>query len=319
MEADVLRLCGIADAVPYYEYRRPEMSVIAEAVTDTTCLDELSRMVDAVGSLCDFRYASIFLLRAGEAIKFSKRVSTSLPKAWLMTYDRKNYRFVDPVLLGAYTHDEPFLFSQLTSASPMISDFWDDADAHGIGREGCCFVYEFDNGARVGMSFTSTGSSRSVMQSFSRNRWDLQAFGRLACEAFIRHAAVFEVKGSRPTIEELRFAKSVLDAADHLAVEALLQDERHIDLQRSLCARLGVKTIFQALLAITREGMLDDLPFEGDEVAKTYPDVLERVPPHPGPVLPYEIDRTPRLADAGFAEDTRDGLPDAQKEARDAG
>lgn len=278
MREDILRLCGIVETLPGYEYRRKEFSMLADAADESYDLDELSRILNGVGSICGFDHASMFLVRTGEAIKFDTRVCTSLPREWLLHYDRKRYQFLDPVILRALVDDEPFVFSDLKSPAPVIEDFWKDAVKYGIGREGCCFAYTLGSTIRVAMSFVSMGTAEETAMSYEMNRSDLMAFGRAVSEIFVAHAAVMPAVEPRLSIDELRFLKRLITVSDHAGVTELLERDEHASERASICRKLGVATVFQALVVMNRHEWQDDLPFAGAEVAKTYPGLLEHDP-----------------------------------------
>jgi hypothetical protein len=272
---DIARLCEIVQALPSYEFRLPALAKLADALWECADLDSAAELMADVGSVCGFDYANIFLLRQGRAIAFEKRVCTSFPQEWLRAYDAKRYQFVDPVVARALEGGESFLFADLPVRAPIVESFWRDAVAHGIGREGCCFMFDLDLGVEIGMSFNSNGTREAAAAAFEANRSDLSVLGQVACRAFMEIAGVFQVHGTQLSVDDLRFLKSLINSSDPAGASALLQDTETQARQHSICKRLGVGTIFQALAVVARERWFDDLPFDGTEVAKPYPGELE--------------------------------------------
>jgi hypothetical protein len=275
---DIKRLCDIVEALPDYEFRDTRLGAIAEELPEHADMDNLARLITEAGKTCGFTNASIFLLCYGSAITFEKRVCTSFPPEWLRAYDVNRYQYVDPVVARAISGGDPFLFSDLSRSSSLIEAFWTDSVAHGIGENGCCFVYDLDMNIRIGLSFASMGPPATVAEAFRVHRSDLDVLGRIACDTFIEHSGVFQTERADLSVEELRFLKSLISQSASDDVAALLQDQEMQPLQTSICEHLGVATIFQALAVASRERWFNDLPFDGPEVAKPYPGVLQREP-----------------------------------------
>ena len=282
---DIMRLCGIVEALPDYNYRRKEFIEFEEAVDACEDLDTLSELMQAVAELCGFKHASIFLLRTGEAITFKTRVCTSFPIKWLDRYDSKSYQFMDPVFKYAFIAEEPFQFVDLPPQPPFVESFWRDAVETGIGRQGCCFTYDFGMNIRIGVSFTATSSQTETTENYLKHRNDLEILGKRASETFIEQAGVFRVATDELTINELRYLKRLINASEDAAASAIVQEEKSAHLRRSICRRLGVTSMFQALSVVSKQDWFDDLPFEGPEVAKPYPEALERPPEQTAPAL----------------------------------
>lgn len=270
LREDIARLCEIVQGLSYYEFRDLKLAELADALPDCDDLNAVADVLAQAGRVCGFDHASIFLLRHGEAISFDKRVCTSLPPEWLHTYDSERYQYLDPVVARAMSGGEPFLFSDLPDSAPMIQSFWTAAVAHGIGREGCCFVFDLDLDIRIGMSFTAEGTRDAAAATFEANRSDLQVLGDIACSMFVELAGMIRVDRTELSIDELRYLKGLISTTDPSGASALLQDADTQALQRSICYRLGVGTILQALAVVGRERWFDDLPFDSKEVVNSY-------------------------------------------------
>lgn len=264
---DIERLCNIVKNLTYYEFYNEEMVGFVEDLSDCNDIDNISDIIVNVGKMCGFDHASIFLLRHGDAITFKKRVCTSYPWSWLVAYDQNRYQFIDPVVLRALRSDGSFLFSEIDSTSPQVERFWRDAKQFGIGTEGCCFVYEFDPGIRIGISFTSTGTSALVEKAFDHHGSDLAVLGQIACQSFVEMCGVFRAAGSELSIDELRFIKMLIDISDPSDASKLIGHPESQVWQSSICRKLGVGTIYQAFAIVSREKLFDDLPFADLDVS----------------------------------------------------
>lgn len=274
-QEDIKRLCEIAESAPEYTYRKRDFIALKESLCDVENLREVAKILEEVAHSCGFDYASIFLLKSGSELIFTNRVCTSLPKDWLLRYDKKDYRFVDPVVAHAMQSSGSFLFSDLPELPSFMMAFWSDALAHGVGREGCCFTYHMNKGIQIGISYNSMQSQSYVSKHYAENQRDLQEIGELACDAFVSLSSTFHVERCQLKIEELRYLKSLIWAVDDISAIALLQDGRTQSLRKSIYQKLKVRTISQALFVVSQQHCFDELPFEDVEVSKSYIGLLE--------------------------------------------
>lgn len=270
LQQDIARLCEIVQGLPYYEFRDPELAELADALPYCADMNSIAEVMVEVGNVCGFDHANIFLLRHGDAIAFNKRVCTSYPQEWLRFYEAKRYQFLDPVVARAVEGSAPFLFSDLPDSPPIVRKFWEAAVAHGIGRQGCCFVFDLDLGIRIGMTFASKGKPEAVAAAFEANRSDLQVIGETACSVFVEISGMIRVGKTQLSVDELRYLKDLISSTNPSGASAILQDPEMQALQRSICRQLGVGTIFQALAVVARERWFDDLPFDSQEIAQPY-------------------------------------------------
>ena len=134
-------------------------------------------------------------------------------------------------------------------------------------------------------SFTATSSQTETEENYLQHRNDLEILGKHASETFIEQAGVFQVEKDELTINELRYLKRLINASEDAAASAIVQEEKSANLRRSICRRLGVTSMFQALSVVSKRDWFDDLPFEGPEVAKPYPEALERPSVQTAPAL----------------------------------
>lgn len=271
LQNDIKRLCEIVQGLPYYEFRNPKLAELADTLSYCDDIKSLAEVMVEVGDTCGFDHANIFVLRHGDAVAFNKRVCTSFPEAWLRLYDVKKYQFLDPVVARAMKGGEPFLFSDLPDDAPMVKTFWAAAVAHGIGCEGCCFVFDLDLDIRIGMSFACKSTQELATASFETNRSDLQVLGEIACSVFVELAGMIRVDKTQLSVDELRYLKDLISTTNQSGASEILQDPDMQIVQRSICKRLGVGTIFQALAVVARERWFDDLPFDSREIVQSYP------------------------------------------------
>lgn len=285
LHQDMVRLCQIVEDLPSYEFLSPVLGELAEELNEVTDRDELARVLGLVAAACEFVHGSIFLLRYGEIVAFDFRVCTTYPRDWLQLYDASAYQTQDPIVLRALNGSEPFLFSDTPNTSLTTDQFWRDVSKAGIGREGCCFVFEGDRGTRVGMSFSTDADSAAVSSTFERYKSDLYQFGQIATEVFIEISAVFAVERSDLSEDEQRFLKRLIKGPSENEYRDMTQGANFERLRISICNKMGVTNLLQAVSVVSRERWFDTMPFDGDEVGKPYSGPLERVPWQPTSTL----------------------------------
>lgn len=274
--SDIVRVARIALEQPEYQFRWPELKVIAEYIDDSSSGDEYVAALVGAADICQFDFASVFVIRHGNAINFRKRVCTTMPDSWLENYDARRYKFTDPVTLKALGGATRLLFSDIKLTSPMAESFWKDAEKYGIGRNGILFTYDLGMGIKIGMSLVSGDTEEVVADRYEKYGNDLEVFGAIAARSFADSFGLFHVDQTDLTVDDLRFLKALMNSASPVDAASLMEDNKMRAVQDSICKRLGVSTVYQALSIVAREGWFDDLPFDGEEVLKPSPLKLER-------------------------------------------
>lgn len=274
---DIDRLCEIAAAsTEGYSFRRGDLERLATAVQEAGDVDRLALILEEATSICGFDYGSIFILRAGNEILFTNRVCTTLPKEWLIRYHDMSYKFSDPVVTHALQHGNSFLFDEIAEPAPFMQKFWPDALAHGIGRDGCCFNYKFGSGNQIAISFNSTKPASLVRNQYEANKMDLRVLGEMMCHAFVTLTGKFIADKSQLSTDELLHLRRLTMAPDEDTFLELISDNSYQGIRNNIYRKLQVGTIAQALMLVSQQHYLDELPFEIDEIAKSYPGPLER-------------------------------------------
>ena len=214
----------------------------------------------------------IFVIRNGANGTPRSRVCTSCNMDWIHRYLEMNYQFVDPVMAAARGPADHFLFSDLEDSSPPVQSFWEDAEAHRIGRNGMCLSFEGSDRARIGVSYLTAKNAAQTRSNALLNGYDLMVLASLAVEAFCYISFGAKQGEDRLTEEELRFLHTL--AFWHNPEEAFKITARYGSnktLQASIRRKLKAETMSQAIAIASARGYFDDLPYNATEVTRPYP------------------------------------------------
>lgn len=269
---DVERIARLVEKRDVYAFRNEKLEGLSIEISECESLAHLSKLMWEFATTCGFQNYAIFALQHGDGQVFETRVSTSFSEEWLDRYDSKGYQFIDPVVVHAESTDGWFEFSELSSSSPVVADFWLDAEAHRVGRNGFCVVFSRKNRARIGVSFVTSNSAKSVSDIVRRSGSDLVNFARIACDSFCFLSSMGSFSDEVLTAEELRFLYILATSGDpNAALTVYPKFGSNRTLQASIRSKLSVSSIYQALAIASANRWFDQLPFSAKEVIKPYP------------------------------------------------
>lgn len=264
----LMRLARIVEEGPDYIFRTSKAEKICDDIQDCPDIGGLARCMFDIATSFGFQHGTIFLLSSGKRnTVWTHRVCTSLPEKWLRHYQERKYQFIDPVIVRAMTSKAPSLVSRSANDSPMVKQFWDEAEMFGIGSVCLALRVELKSGAVLGLSLTSQGYSKNTIEKLALDMSDLDTLAREAAATFENFSALGAQNKYELTLDELSFLRLLLvngDAAKAGEFRAFFSSNSA--LQTSIARKLGVKNVFQAIAVAVGRGMFDDLPFEESEV-----------------------------------------------------
>jgi len=265
---DLRRIVSIVRDSEQYMFRSPDLADLSEAMIEIESIDDLSRLLWDVAIAAGFQHATLFVLRQGSRGAFRQRICTSYPTSWINRFQERNYQFVDPIVAAAMSGQAPFSFSQAAGSGPVIDDFWKDANAHGIGRDGFCVPISTFDGSKIGVSFTFAPDVIEPKVRLARHRSDLTVIAHNAVEAFCFFARASYDGDSTLTSAELRYLHILMSSED----SATAGRPSHCSvteaaLQRSIIEKLQVRNIFHAVAVAAANKWFDDLPYDLSDVA----------------------------------------------------
>lgn len=269
---DLRRIISLVEDREFHAFRTPVLEDIANELVDCSDLEALSKLMWSAAAECDMQHATVFVLSQGDGVAFRTRVSTSYPLDWVARYQSKNYQFQDPILAHATNCDAPFLFSDVPVDNPLTEAFWQDAEDHGIGREGLCQAFSFSNGTRIAVSYASATTEDAFRETVALNGADALCIAQIGAEAFVYLSRMSADASPALSAAELRFLHLLVTADDPeeaLSVTPGLGSKRA--LQASIRSKLGVKSILQAVALASANRWFDDLPYDVQDVAHASP------------------------------------------------
>jgi len=254
-----------------YLFQSSELERIAGGIEECTELEDLSELMWEATISLHFQNFAIFVLKPGRGASFNPKICTSFNKDWIHRYVEQGYQYVDPVMTRASQSDGWFNFADLDSNAPAIEAFWSDAVQHGIGRNGMCRAITRSDGTRIGVSFSTQDSNENVEKKVRINYSDMECITLLASDAFCFSA-------SGPTLLEGTLTEAEMRFLYVLSTSPNPQDATKVSsgfgsneaLQSSIRRKLGVDTVFQAVAIAAGKGWFDQLPYEANEIVKSF-------------------------------------------------
>ncbi|WP_300016521.1 autoinducer binding domain-containing protein [uncultured Roseobacter sp.] len=269
------RISHIIEESDAIQFRTDDMEELANSISVCDNLTELSQLLWQAATNSGFQHFSLFVVEQGRSANFSSRMCTSYGQNWLRRHEEKSYQFVDPVFLEAKSGNDSFLFSDLSTSSPLVREFWDDREEHNVGTKGMCYASTRPNGARIAVTFSSSDSEEKFSENIRFNRSDLEAVAQLAIEGFQHCASLTNLDDNTLSAQELRFLHT-LATSSHPASALTMSSPYggNNSLQVSIRRKLNVETIFQALATASANGWFDNLPFYSDDVVTPFPKLV---------------------------------------------
>lgn len=264
------RICALIEEREDYAFRTERLDGIAGDVSECVSIEEFPQLMWAGAVECGFDHVTVFILRHGRGGAFRSRICTSYPKAWVKRYHEQAYQFIDPAVGAMMESNGPFEFSELPVDCPMVEAFWEDAKAHRIGSNGICVAFDLPSGARIGVTYATQKTDNPLRNTLRHNCSDVVELARIGAEVF---AATFQrapMSAEALSTDELRLLYRLV-SEDNLeqALKVNPRNGSYIALLNSIKARLGVKTIIQAISVASENRWFDQLPYDVQDVMES--------------------------------------------------
>lgn len=272
VHAGFKRIVQLIDSVDVHTFRTEEFEQIADDLSECTSLNDLANLMWKTATSTGFQHFAIFVLTQGSSGNFRSRVCTSYSEAWIRRYQEKSYQFIDPIISEATRKNDWFLFADLDSGSPVHHQFWEDAKEHGIGRNGICFTIVRPDGARIAVVFSTSQSVEKTNHLIRLNGSDLRFLAELAVESFCYASIGPLLPDDILSPHELKFLYTLATTSEpKLALDIAPSYGSNDSLQASIRQKLNVKTIFQALSIASVRGWFNLIPYDANEVTRSFP------------------------------------------------
>lgn len=268
------RVARILEGMEPHQFRTDDFEDIADGLSECTDLSDLSRLMWKAATSAGYENFIVFVLKNGANGTLRSRVCTSCNAEWVARYQTKGYQAIDPVMARAAQEDGIFEFADLDGSGPLVAAFWEDAQAHRIGRNGLCIVRTRPDGARLGVSFLTAKTDAQAHRLARLNGADLVMIADICMDAFCYASYGLGGEAEALSPEELRFLYLLATRTDPKeAFEVMPKFGSNKSLQASIRRKLGVETVFQAVSKAAARGDFDDVPYDASEVTHSFPDL----------------------------------------------
>ena len=252
--------------------RNAATETLTRQLEDAETLDQVAGIFGAMPREFGFDEATLIILNEGGKY-LSRRVLSSLPDEWWKDYDGQRLFEGDPLIEGILGREHELYLDELipTHAAPMR--YLKAAQARGIGTNGVIYKIAYPTGLVAAVILNTVRTPDYARSQFRKYRDDLHALAYTTCDALVYFSQI-GVSASQLSPEEVRFLRLVAVSED--PARALSMDCRYGSaktVQMQIVRKLGVKSIFQAVLIAARRGLLDSAIFDRSEIVPTRPQI----------------------------------------------
>ncbi len=252
--------------------RNPATEILASRIGDAETLDQVA---EAFGTIpVEFGFDEITLIILNEGGRYlSRRVLSSLPDQWWVDYHALRLFDRDPLIEGIITREhELFLDELVPKAENAPMPYTRAAHALGIGTNGVIFKIAYPSGVVAAVILNTKRSPQLVRSQYRKYREDLMALAFATCDALIHFSRIGATTMADLSCEEIHFLRLLAlseDPGSALKMDVSFGSAATVQMQ--IVRKLGVKSIFQAVLIAARRGLLDAAIFHPNEVIGTRP------------------------------------------------
>jgi hypothetical protein len=253
--------------------RNPVTDSLISQLEDSETLDQVAAVFGTIPVEFGFEDATLIVLNEGGRY-LTRRVLSTLPDAWWEDYSALRLFDGDPVIEGILSREHELYVDELIPTHDAPMRYLKAAQSHGIGVNGVIYKIAYPTGLIAAVILNSGRSREYVRSEYRRFRDDLQAIAYATCDALAYFSQVGVSMMTKLTAEEIHFLRLVALSED--PTRALSMECRYgsvANIQAQIVRKLGVKSIFQAVLIAARRGLLDEAIFHPDDVVSSRPSI----------------------------------------------
>ncbi|MCB1352354.1 MAG: autoinducer binding domain-containing protein [Rhodobacteraceae bacterium] len=261
--------------------RHEATAMLETRLSDAETLDQAAAIFGDIPVEFGFDEATLIILNEGGRY-LSRRVISTLPDEWWTDYQTLRLFDNDPLIGGIVAREHELYLDELLPTDVTAPRPYSKAAlARGIGINGVIFKIAYPSGLVAAVILNTCRTPEFARTQYRKYRDDLQALAFATCDALVYFSQVGISTMAKLEAEEIHFLRLIAISED--PAKALAMDCRYGSaktLQMQIVRKLGVKSIFQAVLIAARRGLLDAAIFHADDVIGTRPriagwDVLE--------------------------------------------
>jgi hypothetical protein len=254
--------------------RHDATDAFQSSLADAETLEQVAAIFSEIPSEFGFDHATLIILNEGGRY-LSRRVISTLPDEWWSDYHAFRLFDNDPLIGGIVSREcELYLDELVPSDDSAPRPYSKAALARGIGIDGVIFKIAYPSGLVAAVILNTCRSKEFARKQYGKYREDLQALAFATCDALVYFSRIGAPSLARLEGEEIHFLRMVAISED--PTTALRMECRYgsaLNLQTQIIRKLGVKSIFQAVLIAARRGLLDAAIFHPTEVIGIRPQV----------------------------------------------
>lgn len=252
--------------------RNPATDSVMSEIDEAETLDQVAAVFGRMPREYGFDDATLLILKEGK-ICLSRRVISSLPAEWWNDYDRLNLAADDPIIAGIVSQShELFLDELVTDHNGAAQRYLKAAETHHIGCNGVIFKVSYPSGLMAAVALNTVKTPDYARRQFRMFREDLHIVAHAVCDALVYFSQAGASNQTPLTSEEIRFVRLVAmseDPSAALKMHCSFGSPKNLQIQ--VMRKLGVKSIFQAVLVAARQGLIDTALLHPDEIVNTRP------------------------------------------------
>lgn len=257
------------------------LAVTRKSVTDRLALDideadtidRLAAIFATIPREYGFDHATLVVLKEGRTV-LSRRVISTLPDGWWTDYHAKNLSEEDPLLNGILEREHELYLDELVPKHDAPMRYLKCAEAHHIGCNGVIFKVGYPSGLVAAIALNTVKQPDYVRRQFRKYRDDLHILAASVCDALVYLSRLGTDQEEALTADEIRFLRLVAKSED--PASALAMHTRYgsaLNIQNQVVRKLGVSSIFQAVVVAVNKGYLDGGMLHPEEIIRTRPTI----------------------------------------------
>ncbi|WP_424934184.1 autoinducer binding domain-containing protein [Amaricoccus macauensis] len=243
-------------------------------LSDAETLDQVAAIFGDIPHEFGFEHATLIILNEGGRY-LSRRVLSTLPDEWWKDYHGLRLFDNDPLIGGIVAREcELYLDELLPVDEDAPRPYSKAALARGIGIDGVIYKIAYPSGLVAAVILNTSKGPDYARRRYAKYREDLQALAFATCDALVYFSRIGSSVAAHLEGEEIHFLRLVAiseDPTSALKMECRFGSAQ--TLQSQIIRKLGVKSIFQAVLIAARRGLLDAAIFHPGEIVGTRPQI----------------------------------------------
>lgn len=257
VEAGLTKMVDIIANKSDHVYRENELADIAEKLMVAANLSDINELLWKAATLSGFKHASLVSL-SGRSLIGKFNACTSYSKEWIIAMASQRQFTADPIIQELLNGRDAFYFSDIRKSDNANESYWLERDRYRLGRNGFALGITTTNQAkRIGAIFCSDRPEETTRAIVEENGSDLREVARLAAETFATLSRIKSQEKESLNNVELEFLQTLAlsdDPKSALNFTPVFGSKRSI--QSTIKKKLGVNTIFQAVVVAAENGWL---------------------------------------------------------------